>query len=139
VLAFVDQEARAQRDALLAAHTPGGAEWVKQNDTWRAQTLADPALGATPEERDAAIAKGTQVIRRFAEADPDGGGTLMQFLDDSGLQHHPGVVRFFAWLGKSAGEGTMIHATPESGKRDPKDVMYPGQSGPYTGPIKPQK
>lgn len=112
VLAFANQEVAAQRDALLAAHQPGGAAWEKQLNDWRAQTLADSALGATPEERTATIARGTSVLKRYAAANPDDAQAMTSFLDTSGLGEHPAAVRFFAWLGKAAGEGTLPPPAP---------------------------
>ncbi len=104
VVDLVHSEVVQQRTTLLAAHQPGGAEWTKQLDAWKAQTLADPSLGKTPEERKASIQLGASVLKKYAAAEPDESKGIMSFLNDSGLGEHPAVAKFFRWLGKSAGE-----------------------------------
>lgn len=108
VIGALDSEAKAVVEATLAAHQPGGAAWTKQQQEWEAALKADQTLGATPDERQAAVQKGIAVIDRFAEKHPEHATQLKSYLDASGLGSHPDVVHFFAWLGKVAGEGGRI-------------------------------
>ena len=126
MLGALNREAKAVIDATLAAHAPGGAEWAKQVETWETALKADPALGATPEERQAAVQKGVAVIDRFAQQHPERAQALKSYLDTSGLGSHPDVVHFFAWLGKSASEGGRIDpsATARTGRKSDAELFY---------------
>jgi hypothetical protein len=118
--------ASEQREQLLAAYQPGGAEWGKQLDGWKAETLADATLGKTEAERLAAVQKGAQVIDRFVKASPELGTQFKEFLNASGFGEHRVVAHFFKWLGDAASEGTVVDGAPPGGK--PKTIggkMYP--------------
>ena len=109
----------------MKAHQPGGAEWTKQLDSWRNETMADPHLGKTPDERKANIQKGVDVIRRYGSSDPAGEKTFKEFLDNSGIGEHPAAVRFFAWLGRAMGEQQpIIGSPPGSGKKSDAELFY---------------
>lgn len=108
VVDLVHQEAAAREAAVLADHAPGGAAWTKQVDAWKAETLADPALGATPAERTAAIQKGHGILVKYGEQHPAEKAAMTEFLNNSGLGDHPAANRFFAWLGKVAGELPLV-------------------------------
>lgn len=101
---LVHEQVTAQRAALLDSLQPGGAEWTRQVTEWNAGVLANPKLGSTPEERQAAVAHGVAVIDRFAAHDAEAGARMKGFLDHSGLGSHPDTVEFFAWLGKASAE-----------------------------------
>lgn len=111
----VEAEKAAEREAALAAMQPGGAEWLKAVEGWRAETLADTALGATPAERKAAIDKGHGVIQKYVEQYPKDGEAFKAFINTSGLGDHPTAVRLFAWLGKAMGEGTLVLPDAKAG------------------------
>lgn len=104
MLDYAHTEATSVQTAFLTSYQPGGAEWQKQADAWKAQAQADPSLGATPDARQQAIQQGAGVVRAFAKANPAGGQKLVEFLDASGLGNHPAVVGLFKWLGESNGE-----------------------------------
>lgn len=108
VVDLLNSRVNADRTALLAAHQPGGAEWTKQLDAWKAETLADDSLGKTPEERKASVERGASVLKRYAEANPEGAEAMNDFLVTSGLGEHPAAVKFFKWLGESAGERPIV-------------------------------
>lgn len=125
-LNLANTEATALRDATLAAYQPGGAEHAKIVEGWQAETLADPALGATPEARQATIQRAIGVIDRFAVANPAEGTALKQALNDTGFGSKREVVRFMAWLGESAREGTIVQG--DDAPPPPKSVaarLYP--------------
>jgi hypothetical protein len=105
---LVHQEVATREAALLADHQPGGTAWSQQLDAWKAETLADPSLGKTPEERTAAIQRGAAIIDKFEKANPDMGKAMKAFLNTSGLGERREVAHFFAWLGRSAGEKPLI-------------------------------
>ena len=94
--------------AKIALHQPGGAEWAKMVEGWKGETLADPFLGSTPEEREASVAKGELVLARFTEAHPQDAQAFKDFLKTSGLANHPSAVRFLVYLGRSASEDTLV-------------------------------
>ena len=121
-----EQVARA-----LTEMQPGGAAWSRTLDTWRAETLADPALGATPEERTAAVQRGVQIIDRFAAANPAQGAAMKKFLNDTGLGEKREVAHFFAWLGKASGEPQTLGGpvTDNAGEPSLAQRMY-GPEGP---------
>lgn len=117
-LHLANTEVAAALDARTAAET-------KLIESWKADTLADPSLGKTPEERTAKVQKGIGILNRFAEAHPEQKEKLTSFLNESGLGNHPTVVKLFAWLGESASEGSLVTALVggESRKSD-VDVFY---------------
>lgn len=96
--AVVQSRTKAELDALTA-----------QIAQWEKDALADPKLGSTPDERKAAVQRGHQVLEKFITADPEAGAAFKSLLG-KGVAANPATQRFFAWLGKSAGEGS--HVTP---------------------------
>jgi hypothetical protein len=100
VLALVHEQVAAREAALLASHAPGGEAWTKQVDGWKEETLKDPSLGKTPEERSAAIQRGHNVLTKIAEKHPEDAAAFKSFLEDSGLGNHPAAVRIFARLAR---------------------------------------
>ena len=122
---LVSQEIASTRADLMAAHQPGGAEWTKQLDAWKAQTLADPSLGKTPDERKASIELGASVLKRYAAAEPAESEGIMSFLNDSGLGEHPAVAKFFRWIGKSAGERPLSNGNGNGPAKSLVDIFYP--------------
>ena len=110
---------------------PGGAAWQSNLDAWRTETLADPSLGATPEERTAAIQRGVQIIDRFEAANPQYGAAMKQFLTDTGLGNKREVAHFFSWLGKVAGEPQTLGGplNQNAGELSAAQRMY-GPEGP---------
>jgi hypothetical protein len=122
---LLHQEVASHLDAALKAHQPGGAEWTKTVEGWRAETMNDASLGKTVDERKAAIQKGVDVIRKYGEIDPAGKQAFVSFLDDSGLGDHPAAVRFFAHLGKMMGETPPVRGEPAgSGPKTTAELFY---------------
>ena len=122
---------KAALDAYETSHAPGGEAWTKTVDGWKEQTLADESLGKTPAERQATVERGHQVVLKFAESNPKDADALKGFLNDSGLGNHPTVVRLFAWLGKAASEGSVVHPTADAGQTQTKslaDIFYPSST-----------
>ena len=98
---------------------PGGAEWVKRNEAWWAESLADPALGGGKKEQlSQAVEKANQAVARFEPA-------LKPLLDQSGLGSHPVVLRFLASVGKAMGEpGLVLGGANVTPKKAPEDLLY---------------
>jgi hypothetical protein len=120
----------AEREALIQSYQPGGAEWTKQADAWKTQTMADPKLGKTPEERKAAVTKGLAVIERYKDAHAEDAKAMQGFFDASGLGDHPTVARFFAWLGEAAAEGSLVTGGATGGAgRSTAELMYGPDGG----------
>lgn len=123
---LANQEAATARDAVLAAHAPGGEAWTKMLDGWRAETLADATLGKTPEERTLAIQKAAAVIDKFAEVNPAMGVRIKEFLNSTGLGEKAELVHMLSWLAKTAGESPLvIGAPPGAASKSLVDVFYP--------------
>lgn len=118
-------------EAALADLRPGGAGWQSNLDAWRAETLADATLGATPEERTAAIQRGVNIIDRFEQANPAHGAAMKKFLTDTGLGNKREVAHFFAWFGRVAGEPQTLGGplNDNAGERSAAQRMY-GPDGP---------
>jgi hypothetical protein len=126
----------AERSRIADSYQPGGAAWQQVVDGWKAETTADPKLGATPEERQAAVDRGFGIVRKYGEANPNDAQAMTEFLDSSGLGNHPAAVRFFAWLGKAAGEGDMPTPNAAQGQsRIPDGQLFyqNGGRGPKKG------
>lgn len=131
VLELANAEAVAQRDAFLAAHSPGdpaknippGAEWVKQQDAWKAQASADPEIGGTPEQFNASIAAANKAFAQFATPG------FKEHVWKSGLASHPEVVRVFARIGKAMGEGSVVQPGSGGGTptRSAAEILYGGK------------
>ncbi len=120
VVDFLHQEASSQREAFLAAHQPGGAEWVKQEAAYREAALADAEIGGTPEK----LATSTELAKRaFAKfADPEAAG----FFETSGLGSHPQVLRMLTRIGKAMGEGALVTGAPSTTKGErAEDRLFP--------------
>lgn len=124
-LDLANTEVASAKEAIFKDHQPGGAAWTKQVDGWKAETLADASLGATPEARTAAIQKGVQIVNKYTEAHPEQAADFKGFFDTSGLGNHPAAVRFFAWLGEVASEGSLVTSQiGGDGRKADVDVFY---------------
>lgn len=127
----------AKMPELLETAVTSHAESIKAThaaavDQWTKASLADPAIGATPQERTANIEKGRAVIRKYAATNPQDAEALKGFLSETGQGSHPAAVRFFVWLGKQAGEGTL--ALPSSAptvKKSLGEILYPDMANNY--------
>lgn len=129
VVDFVAGEVKTSTEAILAAHQPGGEAWTQMVDGWKADALADPSLGKTPEERTATINKGYGIVQQYAKANPKDAEAMTTFFESSGLGNHPAAVRFFAWLGKSAGEADPVIPGAQGDSPDAwRAQMYPSMS-----------
>lgn len=116
-------------EEALKAHQPGGAEWTKQEAAWKADALADPVLGKTPEERRASIDKGRAVLKRFTDARPEHAEQFKDFLEETGLGSHKATLQFLGWIGQSMSEGKIVLGDPGSGKKTAAQLMYPNDAG----------
>lgn len=124
---LVHAESATHSAAVLAAHQPGGAAWTKQLDAWKAETLADPSLGKTPEERLQTVQRAGLVLAKFKEANPDMGGAVETFLTTSGIGERREVMHLLSWIGKASGERPMALPS-DSAVRSPEatlDALYP--------------
>jgi hypothetical protein len=126
-LEFVHQEAEARADAEVKSYQPGGAEWKKRVDVWKAETLADTTLGKTPEERQAALSHGDRVLREYAKKNPADEQNILDVLDKSGIAYHPAFARLIVFFGRAMGEPTELvrGGAPMSKPKTPAQQMYP--------------
>lgn len=127
---LINEQVGASRTALLAAHQPGGAEWTKQLDAWKADTLADETLGKTPEERKAAIDLGGSVLKQFKAVNPAMGEAMDTFLTTTGIGERKELAHFLAWLGKSAAERPVVLGSDSTIKSPDQKLqeMYPSMN-----------
>lgn len=94
------------------------AVWAQK---WSAQTTADPEIGG-------ANLKPTMDLSRRVFATFASPG-LVQFLNDTGLTHHPEIIRFVNAVGKVMSEDTLV--TTQGGQNKPNsgksaaEVLYP--------------
>jgi hypothetical protein len=72
--------AQAMYDAITSESAAHVAAWTAEMDRHRAETLADPALGKTAEERTAAIQRGVRVIDAYAKDDPSAAQEFRAFI-----------------------------------------------------------
>lgn len=108
VLVFVNQEAAAIVDAAVKAHSPGGAEWNKQVETWEEEALNDLDIGAgKPERLQAAVTKARAVLDKFFPP------SVKKYLHETGFGSRPDIIKGFLNIAKAAGEGTFDVAGPE--------------------------
>jgi hypothetical protein len=120
-LEVVTAHANAVRDAAIAAHDPGGAEWVKAQDEWKAAALADAEIGGTPEKLAASVALGKQALARFATPE------FQQELYTSGMASNPEMVRVFARIGRAMSDGEIrLPSAPPATEARAADVLYGG-------------
>jgi hypothetical protein len=92
--------------------------------------MADPKLGKTPAEREAAIRRGGDVLRKITETDPEDGAAITEFLDSSGLGDHPVFARALYHIGRMAGEKPAVLGSDASVSRgDPIAQKYMEKSG----------
>ena len=127
-LELASQEATTALEARLAAFQPGGAEHARIVEGWKTETLADPVLGATPEERTAAIQKGHLVVEKYRQHNPEHADAFVGMLNDSGYGNHRDVARFFAWLGRTASESPLIFGTHAPTAKPTPQKFYPGMN-----------
>lgn len=121
-LELVGTEIAKHREADEAAFKAKVEEWKSTAD-------ADPVLGKNREERRAAVQRGKAVIDKFGDARPDDAKALKVFLDETGFREHPAVVRFFAWLGKAAGEGPLVTGSTTDSKPKSDAELFYGPKG----------
>ena len=114
IMAQISEQATAS-PVILAEHWAG--EWSKQ-------TAADPTLGGDKLKDTMALA--TRVFNTFATPE------LGKFLKETGLTHHPELIRFMHKVGQAVSEDTLV--TPQGGAnkpppgRDPARKLYPGMA-----------
>lgn len=85
---------------LLAEHWAG--EWSKQ-------TAADPELGGSDAKLKTTMALATRVFATFASP------AFGDFLNQTGLAHHPEMIRFMRNVGGAVSEDTLV--TPQGGSK----------------------
>lgn len=97
-----EKEATAAREAIIESWKPGGAEYVKRDETWKAQALADKDLGAgDPAKFAVHVEKAQQALAKY-------GPELKAYLNDTGLGSHPAAIKFLSRIGAAMSEGGMI-------------------------------
>jgi len=88
-----------------AAHpVPMNAHWAK---VWSGETAQDAEIGG--EKLNSTMALASRVCATFASP------KLVEFLNSTGLAHHPELVRFMRAVGDAVSEDTLV--TPQDGAR----------------------
>lgn len=97
------------------------AHWASK---WSEQTSADPMLGG--ENLKTTMALAGRVFATFASPE------LGAFLNETGLAHHPELIRFMHQVGKAVSEDTLVAPSGGQSKtpvgRDPAKKLYPGMA-----------
>lgn len=113
-MASITEEAMAN-PVFMASH------WANE---WSRQTLADGELGG--DKLKETMAGATKVFSTFATP------ALGEFLANTGLSHHPELIRFMHRISKVISEDTLVSPQggthkPQVGK-DPAKKLYPGMN-----------
>lgn len=101
-LDFVAKTVADERAAAIAAHQPGGSEYAKQQETWRAAALADPEIGGSEEKLSANVEQAKKVLVTFFPP------AVSEFLHNTGMGSNPHLIRGLAALGRAMSEGRFI-------------------------------
>jgi len=118
-------EAAAREAAFVESWQPNtGAEWKKQEATWRAAALADPTIGGSQEKLNNAMELGQKVLTHFKATG------ITEFLGTSGLGSKPEVIRFLAAVGKAMSESTLVRPGSQEGGgvKSLAERLYPNQT-----------
>ena len=131
LLDSVVAEVTAQQAAQVEAWKPGGAEWVKRDAAWRADALADAAIGGTPEKLAQSVELAQKVMAKF------GGDDVVAFLKETGLGSHPAALKLLAGIGRAMSESSLVLPAggPSVGPLSTAEKLY-GKDG--TGKPKPE-
>lgn len=128
LLDSVAQEFASRDAALVSAWEPmKGESWKARDKEWKAEALADPEIGGTPEKLETSATLAKQVVEKFF--DPK----ITEFLRSSGLGSHPEYIRGLARIGKGMAEGSLVlGASGASAKpKTTAEVLYgPDGMGP---------
>lgn len=109
---------------FLKAYEPGGTEWVKQDAAWRAEALADPVIGGSPEKLATSVELAQQALNKYGTND------LREQLKVTGFGSNPAVIKFLAKIGKAAAESPpVIGLNGKSGEKIPTAVLLYGEDG----------
>lgn len=116
-----DQIAARFATEAQTSPVPLSDHWAAE---WSKQTTADPKLGGANLQGTMALA--SRVFQTFGTPE------LATFLNETGIAHHPELIRFMHAVGKAVSEDTLV--TPSGGAgakatgRDPARKLYPGMN-----------
>ncbi len=97
-------EATARETAFVESWTPGtGTAWKAQDVAKRAEALADPEIGGSPEKLATSIELANRALA-FVKAPPE----FKKFLADTGLGSDVRVLRVLARFGKATSESSLV-------------------------------
>ncbi|MDB4893140.1 MAG: hypothetical protein JWL61_4995 [Gemmatimonadetes bacterium] len=116
-----EKEATEQREAIIASWQKGGSEYVKRDETWKAQALADKDLGAGDAAKFAVhVEKAQQALAKY-------GPELKSYLDETGLGSHPAAIKFLSRVGAAMSEGAAVIGSIGSTPKPKSDAetLYP--------------
>jgi len=103
---------------VKADPVPLPAHWAGE---WSKQTSADPEIGG--DKLATTMALTTRVFSTFATP------AFGEFLNKTGLSHHPELIRFMHAVGKAVSEDTLVAPSGGSNRvpvgRDPARKLYP--------------
>lgn len=121
---LANSEAVSVREAALAAHQPGGAEWVKQESQWRTAAEKDPEIGGTPEKLQASLGIANRVLTQYFPPE------IKDFLETSGLGSNPSIIKGLVKIGRASSETPTIHPDGTGGgSKKLEELLYPTMAG----------
>lgn len=114
------ERAHNQRQAHFDANKPGGAEWQKRVDFWKAEALKDESIAGNEKK----LAETVHLAKTFADKHVP--AELRQFLDESGMIHTATVIKFFAKMGKKFAPDKAVQGKgkAQAKEKSPGDLMY---------------
>jgi hypothetical protein len=123
------QEATAHADARLAAvvkaHEPGGTEWLKQQEQWKADALKDPTLGnGKPDQLEAKTTLAKRALATALKSQPE----RLARIEQSGLFTNPDAIAAMSAFGELMKEDQFVAASNTKGElteQERLDRMYP--------------
>ena len=109
-----------QQKSMLANSEAGSRDWVKTQETWAAEVMADKDIGGQnwPKVQ-------TQI---GSIMDKFGSPELRQAFDLTGAGNHPAVVKFMSNIASVLTEGGFISSNQTAqGQRSAAEILYPNQ------------
>lgn len=88
-------------------------------EEWKRRLVADPEIGGKALKQNLGV--GLKALNKFGDAE------LVQILQDSGLEYHPAVVRFFHKVGSAISEDAYIGRGMPQRAKDTASLLYGGE------------
>lgn len=89
-------------------------------DEWKTSAYEDKEFGGDKYDENIGVAIGA--LKQFTTPE------LQAMLRETGLQHHPEIIRTFYRVGRAVSEDKHVFGNENAGPRDPAKIMFPNQS-----------